>query len=433
MFFGRTDALNRLFALLANGQSVSITGDRRIGKSSLLYAVGQPQMQARTGRYDFSSHLFVHVDLQGCRLREPAALFGHWLKPLLRQENGRFQLSLPAVITPDAFEDAIYQLNRQQLRPVFLLDEFDCITLNERLDPAFFSFLRYLATNYDLSLVTASHQRLGTLCHADIVDSPFFNIFALIHLDALAETAARDLITIPSQHAGYPLAPRTGWILDLAGTQPLFLQIACFYLLEAERQGEPVDLPRVEAQFTQEAADHFAYAWKHAPDAVRRQWQAEAEQPAAPYAHYLTAGRAFRQFVREQTAVSPPFTIHAADVEAALENLWRPAQLAQNPLARAPFVARRLAQQNRPATAPNQSQALRDALHQAIESLRHGRLPDPNNSQWRSWYILHHKYEKEQPNRQIYLRLNLSERTFYRERNAAIEAVTAVLRQEFRS
>ena len=29
MFFGRTSALTRLFALLANGQSVSIVGDRR--------------------------------------------------------------------------------------------------------------------------------------------------------------------------------------------------------------------------------------------------------------------------------------------------------------------------------------------------------------------------------------------------------------------
>ncbi len=425
LFFGRTDPLNRLFALLANGQSVSVIGDRRIGKSSLLYMAGRPQVQARIGRFDLSSHLFVYVDLQGCRLREPSALFRHWLKQAARQGDGRIQLTLPHPISSDVFEDAIYQINQQNWRLVLLLDEFDCISQNEQLDPAFFSFLRYLATNYNLSFVTASHQRLGELCHADIVDSPFFNIFALISLDGLTETAARALITQPSQNVGRSLADHADWVLDLAGTQPLFLQIACFYLLEAIRQGQEqaVDLAQVEAQFCREAADHFAYAWEHADAPTRTGWRHGRTD------HYLMRGRAFRQFVREQTAVSPALPIQTADVEAALESLWRPAQLAQNPLAQSPQVTYHLAQQNRPATGPNRGKALHDLLKSAIEALRHGRAPDPNNSQWRGWYILRHKYEKEQPNRQIYLRLNLSERTFYRERKAAIEAITAVLEQ----
>lgn len=85
LFFGQTDTLNRLFALLANGQSVSMIGDRRIGKSSLLFCAGQPAVQARIGRFDFSSHLFVYVDLQGRRTGEPAALFRQWLKQVVRQ------------------------------------------------------------------------------------------------------------------------------------------------------------------------------------------------------------------------------------------------------------------------------------------------------------------------------------------------------------
>ncbi|MFQ5420994.1 MAG: hypothetical protein ACE5EY_11615 [Anaerolineae bacterium] len=430
MFFGRTNTLSRLFALLANGQSVSIIGDRRIGKSSLLYCAALPDVQARISHYDFSAYLFVHIDLQGSIYREPSALLGHLLQQLSRQGNGRVRLPLDSNVSPNVFEEAIFQLNQQGFTVVFLLDEFDCITLNEQLDIAFFSFLRYMANNYNLCLMVVSHRRLADLCHTEIVDSPFFNIFAVISLDALDENAARDLITIPSQHAGYPLAADADWVLDLVGAQPFFLQIACFYLLDAYRRSKTADLDQIEAQFYREAADHFAYAWEHAETAVRQSWLTDLAHPAAA-GHYLTAGRAFRQFVGERTAVSPlPLSpIQTTDVAMALENLWNPARLADNPLAQSDLVQRHLAQNNLPPTGTNRGKALHDLLTSAIEQLRHSRAVNQNDSQWRNWYILHHKYVKEQPNRPIYLRLNLSERTFYRERKAAIEAVTAVLGQ----
>ncbi|HFQ94792.1 MAG TPA: ATP-binding protein [Anaerolineae bacterium] len=430
MFFGRADELNRLFALLANGQSVSIIGDRRIGKSSLLYCAGLPEAQARTGQYDFSGCLFVHIDLQGSLYREPTALLGHFLRQMRRQSAGRLPTAPLQPAAPDDFEEAIFRLNRQRVHVIFLLDEFDCVTMNQRLDAALFSFLRYMAANYDLSLVVVSHRRLAELCHAEIMDSPFFNIFALISLDALTETAARDLIAIPSQRYGRSLAPHADWLLDLAGTQPLFLQIACFYLLEAYRQGEPVDLARVADRFYQEAVDHFTYAWDHAGETTRRQWQADSQRESGPYGHYLTAGRAFRQFVGEQTAVSPaPLPIQTADVEAALEHLWDTNWLAGSPLVRLPGVQHYLAQNNLPPIPPNQGKALHHTLRAAIDHLQAGRSPDKTSKQWRGWHILTHKYVQEEANRPIYLYLNLSERTFYRERKEAIKAVTAVLGQ----
>jgi len=428
LFFGRIGELNRLYALLTNGQSVSVVGDRRIGKSSLLAMAARPFTQSRFPHFDFAHHLFVVIDLQGCRLREPDAILEHWWRQAARQGNGRFSTPPPHPITPEAFEDAIYQFNRQKGRLVFLLDEFDCISLNEQLDPAFFSFLRYLATNYDLAFVTASHRRLGTLCHAGIVDSPFFNIFALIGLGGLDETAVHDLITIPSLRAGYPLANHAGWVREMAGTQPLFLQILCFYLLETARRGA-VNRAGALAQFRQEAADHFAYAWEHAKEATRQNWLDNLANGRT--SHYLMTSQVFRDFVAGKRAVPPPTPIRTADVEAGLENLWRPAELAQNPLAQSAQVTTHLAQHNLADTPANRGKSLHELLKAAIDTLRHGRTPDQNNSQWRSWYILHHKYEKEQSNRQIYTRLNLSERTFYRERKAAIAAVTAVLRSQF--
>ena len=417
MFFGRTDVLNRLYALLANGQSVSVVGDRRLGKSSLLYCAKLPEVQERIPGYDFSNHLFVYVDLQGSRYREPSALLDHLLRQASRQSGGRFSKpKLP--ISPDVFEDAIFRLNQQGITVVFLLDEFDCIARNDRLNMAFFSFLRYMATNYGLSLVVVSHQRLGALCHADIVDSPFFNIFAVITLGVLKENAARDLILIPSQRAGRSLAPYADWALELAGTHPFFLQILCFYLIEGYRRGGPMDLGWVKDRFYQEAADHFAYAWEHADDATRQQMQRS---------HYLTAGSAFRDFVRSKATNAPSPGVRAADVEAALEHLWSTVWLAQSPLAALQPVQRHLAHTDLPHITPNQGKALHQVLLIAIEHLQQGRAADKTDKRWRGWYILHHKYVERESNRQIYMQLSLSERTFYRERNEAIRALATVL------
>ena len=42
-FIGRDAEINQILGLLSNGQSVSLIGPRRIGKSSLLYLLGLPR------------------------------------------------------------------------------------------------------------------------------------------------------------------------------------------------------------------------------------------------------------------------------------------------------------------------------------------------------------------------------------------------------
>ena len=61
---------------------------------------------------------------------------------------------------------------------MFLLDEFETVTLAESLNADFFSHLRSLAVGRYIGLVfvTSSRQRLSELSHAGIVGSPFFNI-----------------------------------------------------------------------------------------------------------------------------------------------------------------------------------------------------------------------------------------------------------------
>ena len=62
-FFGRTAETRRALQMLRKGQCVSIVGPRRIGKTSLLFHLRDPEVQRR---YKLGTeYLFVYIDCQG--------------------------------------------------------------------------------------------------------------------------------------------------------------------------------------------------------------------------------------------------------------------------------------------------------------------------------------------------------------------------------
>ncbi|MEZ4516185.1 MAG: ATP-binding protein [Chloroflexota bacterium] len=62
-FIGRSTELAQILGLLRNGQSVSLIGPRRIGKSSLLLHLAQPDVRSSYG-LDGSNALFALLDCQ---------------------------------------------------------------------------------------------------------------------------------------------------------------------------------------------------------------------------------------------------------------------------------------------------------------------------------------------------------------------------------
>src|SRR5215208_4516861 len=64
-FFGRTREVARIFSRIGapRPQSISVVGERRIGKSSLLQFINHPQIRARN-LDDVQSYIFVFIDLQ---------------------------------------------------------------------------------------------------------------------------------------------------------------------------------------------------------------------------------------------------------------------------------------------------------------------------------------------------------------------------------
>jgi hypothetical protein len=165
--------------------------------------------------------------------------------------------------TRQAFEEAVRKLNDRKIRVVIMLDEFEQLSRNARLDLGFFNALRSGAGSYDLVFLTASANSIFKLTYDRWSQagpsSPFFNVFAVHYLGLLSEAEARELIRRPMEAGGIEVAPELeSFIISLAGGHPLALQIACHHAWE-----RPHDLAEIERQTMQQLEGHFDYYWRN--------------------------------------------------------------------------------------------------------------------------------------------------------------------------
>jgi hypothetical protein len=265
-FIGRTREVRRIYARLnaTPPGSMSIVGDRRIGKSSLLnYVYMKQNRETHLERPD--SMIMVFMDLQE-ETEMTLERFAQKLIALARYEI-RDRVEIPdGAADLNSIKDLLQRLDQADFRLAVLFDEFEVITTNANFTLEFFSFLRFLANHYDVVYLTSSAKDLQVLCHTkEISDSPFFNIFSTMRLSAFQEDEARALITGPAQRVGYDLIPHVERIQrELSGLFPLFLQIACSHFIEcieeSHANGEP-DFDRIRDQYYEEAKPHYRYIW----------------------------------------------------------------------------------------------------------------------------------------------------------------------------
>lgn len=270
-FFGRTREVSKIFSRIgaSRPQSISVVGERRIGKSSLLYYINHPEIRARFLDRT-ASYAFAFIDLQQKR-RLTLTEFFKELFALLAKEIGDDSLN-SLEPTFDSVRSVLETFRRDSRKLIVLFDEFDAITTNRAFDLEFYSFLRSVANNYDVAYVTSSARDLQELCHTQLIaDSPFFNIFTNVFLRAFTRKEAMDLIIKPSSETGLSLEGYARRIIETAGYFPYFLQIACSayfdHLLENEGK---LDREEVEATFLDEAKGQFRFIWDHMGEGQRR-------------------------------------------------------------------------------------------------------------------------------------------------------------------
>jgi eukaryotic-like serine/threonine-protein kinase len=270
-FFGRTREVSKIFSRLtaSRPQSISVVGERRIGKSSLLNYVNHPQVRARYLDQP-DAYVFAFIDLQQKRRITPPEFFKE-LFELLAKETGDPSLA-DQEPSFDAVRAQLERFRRRSRKLIVLLDEFDAITTNRAFDLEFYSFLRSIANNYDVAYVTSSARDLQELCHTQLIaDSPFFNIFTNVFLRAFTRKEATDLIARPSSEAGLPLEGYARRVMEVAGYFPYFLQIACAaYFDYLDENDGKLNRQEVEAVFLDEARGQFRFIWDHMSDSARR-------------------------------------------------------------------------------------------------------------------------------------------------------------------
>lgn len=210
-FFGRTKELKSIQDNLNNRQNLQIVGERRIGKSSLLMAVGW-KLKSWLG----PDAIFAFVDMtnSGCQT------LPEWISWVAEEWNWD-----PAPITLGDFSRRMKREAQAGKRLVLAIDEFDkFIHLVSEFKPEFFENLRACGQQY-CSIVTASRVTLKEICQSSPQVSPYFNTFVHVPLSLFTGEEASAFVAQP-----WPTQfskDEEKQILRHADRHPLKLRIIC--------------------------------------------------------------------------------------------------------------------------------------------------------------------------------------------------------------
>ncbi|MCA9962813.1 MAG: AAA-like domain-containing protein [Anaerolineales bacterium] len=300
-FFGRTDDIRTIFEYIRAGQSVSIVGSRRIGKSSLLrqlchLSVRHPDLQ--------DNYLFVRID---CQLISddktgeditPASFYQFLQEKTTRELNKHNSVingdktaylsfrkrwwewlfgkkeSEPLNHTFSGFQHWLENTIPVNYHVVFLFDEFEKLATSPQLNESFFTQLRGMGEQSDVIYVTASQIKLYDLSfYADaVLTSPFFNIFSPLELGFFKLSEAVHLLTTLSASESYFRFNKSDldFVIQWAGLHPAFIQITAFHLFVEKVQTHNGTLSeaaytRVKQASNKELKEHYEHIWNNLP------------------------------------------------------------------------------------------------------------------------------------------------------------------------
>lgn len=319
-FFGRAQKLHQLCCLIQNGQSISLIGPRRIGKSSLLAQLRQPQIQERYG-LTANTHTIIYLSGEAWQDRSSKAIYAAIWSALCDAEEENRTAHFASGSLPDPMMHELdftyfqYALNHRPGRArwlVLLLDEFDALSRNRHLDESFFSSLRSLVATQRIVFVTASTASLLELAYAQqsALCSPFFNIFLPQRLGLLSTEEGAALLMGTAAIGGVTLEMATcKRLLTRAGLHPLLLQIAGYHWWEAEHNPADNNNYTLDEAIATEAYPYWLYQWHYLTIAQQRALALLATTEPQPAALLQTLHYAclIHPGIKQATYLSPLF------------------------------------------------------------------------------------------------------------------------------
>lgn len=237
-FFGRIAIRRQLLGRMQTMQHTSIVGERRIGKSSLLWRLHEEAKQ------EMPETTIVYSDLDN--VPNEAGFFTRVCR----------ELGLPG--KEFDYEDLKRAVGRKPA--VLCLDEFETICADQQFSVNFFNSLRSLAQTGRLSFVVATQHPLADLCRDKMFStSEFWNIFTERRLGLIERDAAIVFIREQSKAAGHEFTlTEIEHLIEIAGLYPIFLLMACEHLFEGKANGGN----GWHREFEKAAEQHFRYLWE---------------------------------------------------------------------------------------------------------------------------------------------------------------------------
>ena len=292
-FFGRTQDVRWLLERILHPvvpQCCSITGLRRIGKTSLLRFLEHEEGAKRLYPDYFrltDKLLLVYVDLSRDSLgvdKDNEALtlatLRHILRSLARNARKQVNKEIATEIAAqrraggntwqgvlEALDECLLLLSENRFRVIFMLDEMDVATAwHPRLAQA----LRALVMEYNVAYITASLKPLFELLEEGRT-SPFYNLFSTHPLGLLEQKDARTLLTEPAREQGLTWSRKLSeQLLEATGGHPDLVKRAGSHLWDLFKiKGCQPEINTVLQALTPDAYALFTSMWDHLSDKER--------------------------------------------------------------------------------------------------------------------------------------------------------------------
>lgn len=254
-FIGRTAEIGQITHLLRTMQSVSLVGEPRIGKSSLLYYI------FRQGKHLIDEDTTVaYVDFRG--VKDEPSFYELCCQAMHDADNGiEFNNAKPVI----EYRLRDLETAAANHHVVLCFDRFEEVLKSTTFPRPFFDSLRAFADSDNVALLIASEHSLADLANENdpahaksILTSPFFGIFRRIDLGLFTSTEAEEFISTRFASVDVQVTEvENNRLIRLAGRFPFYLQLACYRLCEM-KIGRAMEWERA---FKRDAGDHLRLLW----------------------------------------------------------------------------------------------------------------------------------------------------------------------------
>ncbi|NOZ20786.1 MAG: protein kinase [Planctomycetes bacterium] len=286
--YGRDDVAEEIYATIAGPHrgSVSLIGDRKIGKSTLLHYIADPRTVARHRRMgniaekrdDGKALRLFFVQIEATKTRTLTDFHSEVVKQLGRHAEGRAFIADQESGYSLVLESVVQRMEREGARLVIMVDEAEALVTGEegqadeefkrRFDASSFTHLKALANNYDVAFVTASEKGLGPVLkgssnpHVRTAANSFAAQFEKVRVFPLDPDSAEELILEPAWRRGLleEFQAYQSYVQDMAGRFPLLIQIVCSGLFKhhmKSRSDRALDHAKLERQLMGDADAYF--------------------------------------------------------------------------------------------------------------------------------------------------------------------------------